>query len=134
MAGDAADLGAGARGGADRLFGGGLLYGDADGSMSSAFGGNDILNAKSATDSARMAGDARAFMLGTSVGGKDTLEGSSFGDTMFGDAFTLSDVSRGGNDKLSGYGGADRIYGEAEIMSRTPPLASSSGPATSRSP
>ena len=116
MAGDAGTLGAGAHGGADRLFGGGLLYGDASGNMNGAIGGNDVLDADAATEGARLFGDSGTIMSGKSLGGRDKLDGSSFGDLMMGDAFTITDVSVGGKDTLSGWGGADKIYGDADTM------------------
>lgn len=116
MFGDAPTLAAGAKGGNDRLFGGGDLVGDGN-NLSSATGGHDRLDASSAVASATLAGDARLLMVGASKGGRDTLIGSDFSDRLSGDStFNMTDTSIAGGDWLNGRGGDDEILGDAEQM------------------
>ena len=117
LVGDAYRLEFGSRGGNDKLFGEGMLIGDSNREMNSAIGGNDVLSARSAGSSSELMGDTFFDLLGNSVGGNDLLEGSSFGDFLWGDADDqLLDGSKGGNDRLNGYGGDDKIVGDGEAI------------------
>jgi RTX calcium-binding nonapeptide repeat (4 copies) len=103
LTGDALDLvGAGARGGNDRLFGTGTLVGDSVLSMASATGGDDLLDAQRATEGSFLYGDVQEEDLdGTGVGGRDRLFGSAFDDVLVGDAgANVDDGARAGDDLL----------------------------------
>jgi Ca2+-binding RTX toxin-like protein len=110
LVGDAFELAAGSRGGNDKLFGTGFLVGDAT-VGSGATCGDDVLDAKSATDGCDLRGDIFDEMLDC-VGGADLLRGSAHDDLMYGDAYLLVGASTGGNDTLLGYAGDDNMAGD----------------------
>ena len=70
--GDANLLAAGVHGGNDKLYGAGVLVGDFyDTIFSSAFGGDDLLDASGSMSPALLMGDASGNLVGASVGGND---------------------------------------------------------------
>ena len=111
LVGDGEFLWSGAVGGNDHLRGAGSLYGD--GSLTDAFGGNDVLDASQASTGSHLAGDGDLW--GASVGGRDVLTGSAYADELFGDGLIMSGSSRGGGDVIDGGGGNDHIYGDAAM-------------------
>jgi Ca2+-binding RTX toxin-like protein len=120
MYGDAETLQPGARGGNDKIFGGCVLVGETYDTMFDAIGGNDLLDARSATCDCFIYGETYDdTMKGYSVGGRDVLKGSAFGDEMHGEGVNLLDATKGGDDRLAGYGGDDTLYGEGYTLSET---------------
>ena len=117
MRGDAETMATGSRGGNDKLYGGGELVGDAYDDMTDVICGHDLLSARSSSVASDLTGDSWNYLYGSTVGGNDRLDGSSFDDGLAGESFhDLADVSRGGNDKLWGHGGDDRLYGDASSL------------------
>jgi Ca2+-binding RTX toxin-like protein len=51
--------------------------------------------------------------LSSGQGGRDSLDGLGGNDTLFGDAWTISNQGRGGDDQLDGGAGDDTLYGDA---------------------
>ncbi len=51
--------------------------------------------------------------LSSGQGGRDSLDGHGGDDTLFGDAWAISDQGRGGDDQLDGGAGDDTLYGDA---------------------
>lgn len=51
--------------------------------------------------------------LSSGQGGRDSLDGHGGDDTLFGDAWAISDQGRGGDDQLDGGAGGDTLYGDA---------------------
>ena len=114
MAGDAVTLAAGARGGNDKIYGSGNLYGDSLGQFTDVTGGDDLVDAAPATAACFISGDGGGSTGGASIGGSDQLKGSAFDDVVVGDTpGIVSDTSVGGHDRLWGNGGADRLFGDA---------------------
>ena len=118
--GDAEDIAAGGRGGNDRLYGGSFVIGDGDNALVDVQGGNDLLDATSATGRVFLHGETNGELRGTSIGGDDTIKGGAFADVASGDSYsTMSGVSRGGDDRLHGNGGGDELIGDGFRMEDT---------------
>ena len=113
--GDAGFLMAGSVGGDDKIFGAGVLIGDGF-EMEDARGGNDLLDASSATFEASLWGDCTVGLSGASVAGADSLLGGAAGDFLFGDAYFLDDEVVGGKDRLCANGGDDTLHGDARVL------------------
>ena len=117
LVGDATNLLTGAVGGNDTLVGAGVLVGDGY-EMANATGGADFLDASRAAIECSLWGDCTVILDGTSRAGADRLLGGSAGDFLFGDAFMLDGVN-GAKDTLNGNSGNDVLYGEARFLAGT---------------
>jgi serralysin len=51
--------------------------------------------------------------------GNDTIRGLGSNDSLFGDAWEITDTGKGGNDTLDGGAGENALYGDAFTMSGT---------------
>lgn len=123
LVGDALNLTAGQRGGADQITGGlgdDILYGDAgdqddstppfgNGILDGAIGGKDKIFGGDGNDSIQ--GDGQQMINGA-VGGADQLFGDAGNDFIFGDAYEGLTESRGGADKINGGDGNDFLFGD----------------------
>ena len=85
-----------------------VIYGDADGLVQFAKGGDDSLFGNGGIDT--LYGDAN-FMWGRAVGGNDLLDGGAAWDWLYGDAYEMRDLTIGGNDRLIGGTGNDELWG-----------------------
>jgi Ca2+-binding RTX toxin-like protein len=90
-----------------------VIYGDADGLVQFAKGGDDSLFGNGGIDT--LYGDAN-FMWGRAVGGNDLLDGGASWDWLYGDAYEMRDQTLGGNDRLFGGDDTDQLYGDAGGM------------------
>jgi Ca2+-binding RTX toxin-like protein len=111
LIGDAQVIAGAGRGGDDRLFGGGRMYGDT-GKDFAGVGGDDLLDAGSSTDDTNLFGDTNETLTGNAVGGDDIVRGGAFADLIGGDADDAIDAATCGNDRVFGRGGADALSGD----------------------